>query len=141
MTGETWCEEGMLELMNVAFNGYSGTTTHEKLEIFFFSNDYTPANSCTKSDLTEITGTSNLTIRTLDNAEFESAVVEGLNCVSEYNNGTGIIWTAYGTQSLYGWAICGSSTDKIYYVKNVGLQTFTTGDTYQLNPIKLRFGI
>jgi hypothetical protein len=139
-TGSTWVSEGMLELMNVAFKGYSGTTTHEKLEIFFFSNDYTPADSCTKSSLTEVT-TNGMTIKTLDNAEFESATLDGTNCVSQYNNGTGVIWTASGTQSIYGWAITGSSTDKIYYVKNVGVQTFVTGDKYQLNPINLRFGI
>jgi len=139
--GESWCING---IKNLFYNTFHGTSAMEEFEIFFFSNNFTPTSSCVNSDLTEIGTSSGLGRITLESSLFGTAFVTvGTSTVISvpYKLNEGIEFSITDSQIMYGYALRGITTENIYYLKNVGLHSFVSGDTYTLNPFEIRIDI
>lgn len=139
--GEKWCTNG---IKNLLYCNFHGTSALEEFEMFFFSNDYTPAVSCINSDLTEIGTACGLGRIKLTNSSFGTAAISvGTSTIVyvPYNENIGIEFSIVSAQIMYGYAMRGRTTNNIYYVKNVGLHSFENGDTYTLYPISLRMDL
>jgi hypothetical protein len=139
--GQSWCIEGA---GNILYNNFHGTSAMEEFELFFFSNNYTPSPSCTNSDLTEVTAACGLQKVKLQSSLFSTPSVSvGTSVVVyiPYKYGDGLEFSITSAQTIYGYAIRGISTNYIYYVKNVDIHAFVSGDTYTLNPIEIRLDL
>lgn len=132
----TWCKEGL----RVGADALVKTAaTPEVLEIFLFSNNETITNATVNADLTEITTNGgekqDLTRATWDDSTDADPVV------SRYNGATGVSWSITGDLTIYGWAIRGKTSIKIYCAENWGLKTVHNGDTVTIQPLDLKFDI
>ena len=132
----TWCIEGLQELADAVFKD---NATPEDKEIFLFSNDATITSSTVNSDLTEIT-TNGGEKQTLTKATWDAATSAD-PVVSRYNGSTGVTWTITGDLTIYGWAIRGVTSSKIYIAENWGVNTVHDGNTVEINPLDIKFDI
>jgi len=136
ISGPMGCIEGIRELADAAFKD---AATPEILEIFLFSNDETIDSATVDADLTEIT-TNGGEVMELTKATFAVAT-DADPVVSRWNSTTGCVWTITGALSVYGWAIRGKTSNKIYYAENHGLNTLANGNTYTQQPVDLKLDI
>ena len=131
-TGYIWCTEGV----DLMFNNIFGQSTVEDLEIFTFSNNFTPVVTCENDDLTEVED-NGLIVQNMTTANWVIEI-DGADVTATYHSGTGIVWNATGDQNIYGIAIRGKTSNKIYYVKNFGLKQLISGNSFTLNPLVLK---
>ena len=113
--------------------------TPENLEIFLFSNDATISATTVNADLTEIT-TNGGEKATLTKASW-TAATDADPVVSQWNGTTGQVWTITGALTIYGWAIRGVTSTKIYCGENWGVNTVVSGNTVTIYPLRLKFDI
>ena len=132
----TWCKEGLREAADALLKD---SATPEDKEIFLFSNDQTITASTVNTDLTEIT-TNGGSKQTLTKATWDSAT-DADPVASRYNGATGVSWNITGDLSIYGWAIRGVTSLKIYCAENWSLKTVHNGDTVTIQPLDLKFDI
>lgn len=132
----TWCKEGLRELADAAVKD---AATPESLEIFLFSNDFSITASTVNADLTEIT-TNGGEKKDLTKATWDAAT-DADPVVSRYNGATGMVWNITGALTIYGWAIRGKTSIKIYCAENWGLNTVANGNTVTIQPLDLKFDI
>ena len=136
ISGPMWCKEGLQEAADALLKD---NATPEDKEIFLFSNDKTITNATVNADLTEITtnggGKQDLAKGTWDAATDADPVV------SRYNGATGVSWSITGALTVYGWAIRGKTSLKIYCAKNWGVGTYGNGDTIECKPCDVKFDI
>ena len=136
MAAAQWCIEGLREAMDALFKT---AATPEILEIILFSNNFAIADDTVKSDLTEITTDGGEKI-TLTKASF-AAATDADPGVSRWNSTTGAVWNVTGDLTVYGWAIRGATSGKIWMARNWGVNTFGDGDTITVQPLDLKFDI
>ena len=131
-----WCKEGLREAADALV---LDNATPEDKEIFLFSNNETIDADTVNADLTEITTVGgekqDLTKATWDAATDADPVV------SRYNGATGVSWSITGDLTIYGWAIRGKTSTKIYAAENWGVKTVHSGDTVVIQPLDLKFDI
>ena len=136
LSGPMWCKEGLRE---AADSLLKDVAIPETKELILFSNDFTITNATINADLTEITTNGGekftLTPGTWDAATDADPVV------SRYNGATGVVFNITGALSIYGWAIRGVTSVKIYAAKNWGLKTVENTDTLTIQPCDLKFDI
>lgn len=132
----TWCKEGLRELADASLKD---NTTPEDKEIFLFSDDETITANTVNADVTEIT-TNGGEKQTLTKASWDSAT-DADPVVSRYNGTTGVSWSITGDLNIYGWAIRGKTSMKIYCAENWGLKSVHNGDTVTIQPLDLKFDI
>ena len=132
----TWCIEGSAEMADALLKD---SATPEEKEIFLFSTDVTITSATVNADLTEITTVGGekvaLTKATWDAATSADPVV------SRYNSTTGVVWTITGALTIYGWAIRGVTSTKLYCAENFGVNTVQSGNTVTIQPLDLKFDI
>ncbi len=128
--------EGLREMMDAAFKD---SATPENHEIFLFSNDETITSATVDADLTEIT-TNGGAKQTLTKASW-TAATDADPVVSRYNGSTGVVWTITGSLTVYGWAIRGMTSGKLYAAENFGTKTLVNGDSLTAAPIDLKADI
>ena len=136
VSGPLWITEGLKEAADALFKD---NATPEDKEIFLFSDDETITAATVNADLTELTGSGSgkitLTKATWDDADGTDPVV------STYNGATGVSWSITGDLSVYGWAIRGVTSVKIYCARNWGLKTVHNEDTIVITPFDLKWDI
>jgi len=133
---KSWCIEGTQELADAVLKD---SATPEDKEIFLFSNDATITKDTTDSDLTEIT-TNGGEKKDLTKATWSAATAED-PVVSAYNGSDGITWDITGDLTIYGYAVRGKTSGKIYVAENKGVNTLANGNKYALKPFELKFDI
>lgn len=131
-----WCIEGLQELMDAAFK--DDATPEDKL-ITLFTNDETIVDATAYGDLT-IADYNGAEAQTLTKANWDAATSAD-PVVSAYYGGTGVIFSFTGTANVYGWAIIGSASDKVYAAENFGIKHFDNGESLTLSPINLSLDI
>lgn len=136
ISGPQWCIEGLQEAADALL---LDNATPEDKEIFLFSNDETIVDGTVDADLTEIVSNggekTDLTKATWTAATAADPVA------SVYNSGTGVVWTITGALTIYGWAIRGKTSGKIYCAENFGVNTVANGNTVTFEPTTLNFDI
>jgi len=135
MAGQ-WCIEGLQE---GADSMLLDNATPEEKELILFSNDEAIIDATVDADLTEITTNGGEKV-TLTRGNWTAATAAD-PVVSVYNTGTGVVFTITGALTVYGWAIRGVTSQKIYGAENTGVKTFGNSDTYTCKPISLSFDI
>lgn len=136
VSGPMWCKEGTREAADALFKD---AATPEDKEVMLFSNDATITNATINADLTEITTNGGEKV-TLTKGTWVAAT-DADPVVSRYNGATGVVFTITGALTVYGWAIKGVTSDKIYAAENTGVKTFANGDTYTLQPLDAKLDI
>ncbi len=136
VSGPIWCIEGTQEAADALF---LDSATPEDKEVILFSNDETITSATVDADLTEITTNGGEKV-TLTKGTWTAATAAD-PVVSVYNTGTGVVFTITGALTVYGWAIKGVTSDKIYAAENTGVKTFANGDTYTLEPFQAKLDI
>ncbi len=136
VSGPTWCKEGTREAADALFKD---AATPEDKEVFLFSNDFTITNATVDANLTEIVSNGGEKV-TLTKATW-AAATDADPVVSRYNAATGVVFTITGALTVYGWAIRGVTSGKIYAAENTGVKTFGNGDTYTLQPLDAELDI
>jgi hypothetical protein len=131
-----WCKEGTREAADALFKD---AATPEDKEVFLFSNDETIDADTVNADLTEIV-TNGGEKQTLTKATWDAAT-DADPVVSRYNGATGVVFTITGALTVYGWAVRGVTSTKIYCAENTGVKTFANGDTYTLQPFDMKLDI
>lgn len=131
-----WCIEGTREALDALFK--DGATPEDK-EVLLFSNDVDVADDSVNADFTEIT-TNGGEKKTLTRASF-AAATDADPSVSRWNDTTGAVWNITGPLTIYGYAVRGVTSQKIYYAKNLGVNTLGDGNTYTIQPFDLIFDI
>ncbi len=131
--GKTWCTNGIKNILGTFFKTSDNS---EDLELFLFSNNYTPSVDCIEQDLIEITE-NGLEKVELSKELFSDPVLSGLNVELVYNSEIGIEYSITGTQSVYGYAIRGKTSKNIYFVENFGLKLLESGD-FTFQPVKIK---
>ena len=128
--------EGCQEFMDAV---YKDAATPEAKELILFSNDEVITDATVNADLTEITTNGGekvtLTAGTWDAATAADPIV------SRYNGVTGVVFTITGALTVYGWAVRGVTSTKIYGAENFGLKTFVNGNEFTCAPIDMKFNI
>lgn len=132
-----WCKEGLRELADAALKD---AATPEDKEIFLFSNNETIDADTVNADLTEIDNTNGCGKKDLTKATWDAAT-DADPVVSRYNGATGMVWNVTGDETIYGWAIRGKTSNKIYAAENWGLNTVADGNTITIQPLDLKFDI
>jgi len=131
-----WCKEGLRELADAALKD---AATPEDKEIFLFSDNEVIDADTVNADLTEIVSNggekADLVKGTWDAATDADPVV------SRYNGATGMVWNITGSLSIYGWAIRGKVSNKIYCAENWGINTVADSNTVTIQPLDLKFDI
>ena len=136
ISGPIWCKEGL----RVGADAMIKTNaTPEILELLLFSNDATISAATVNGDLTEITTNGGEKV-TLAKATW-AASTDADPVVSRYNATTGVVFTITGALTIYGWAIRGATSTKIYCGENWGVNTVANGNTVTITPCDLRFDI
>jgi len=135
MAGQ-WCIEGLAEAADAVFKD---DATPEDKELILFSNDEAITDATVNGDLTEITTNGGEKV-TLAKGSW-TAATEADPSVCIYNTGTGVVFNITGALTVYGWAVKGVTSDKIYAAENTGVKTFANGDTYTCEPISISFDI
>lgn len=136
ISGPTWIQEGTQEMMDAVFKDAAAA---EDKEIFLFSNDFTIVKTMTNADLTEIT-TNGGEKATLTKASF-AAATNADPVVSRWNSTTGKVWSITGALTIYGWAIRGVTSLKLYCAENHGPVTVANGNTHTIQPLDLEADI
>jgi len=132
----TWCKEGLRVLADAVVKT---AATPENLEIFLFSDNETIDADTVDADLDEIT-TNGGAKKTLTKATWDAAT-DADPVVSRYNGATGVVWNITGSLTIYGWAIRGVTSTKIYCAENWGINTVENGNTVTIQPCDLKFDI
>lgn len=130
------CKEGIRKLADAAFKNEAEP---EDLEIFLFSNDFTITANTVNADLTEIT-TNGGEKQTLTKANF-AAATDADPVVSRYNDPTGVVWNITGALVIYGWAVRGVTSLKLYMAENWGVNTVANGNTVVVQPCDLKLPV
>ena len=129
--------EGLQEASDAV---YKDNATPEDKEIFLFSNNETIVDGTVNADLTSIT-TFGGEKQTLTKAKWVSATVAD-PVLSQYNGATGVSFAITGgTLTVYGYAVRGVTSGKVYGAENFGLKTLLTGETFELQPVDLKLNI
>ena len=128
--------EGVQEMYDAVF---IDNATPEDKELILFSNDLTITDATVNASITEITTNGGEKV-TMDKAKWVAATAAD-PVVSQYNGATGIVFTITGALSVYGWAVKGVTSDKIYGAENFGLKTFANGNEFTCAPIDMKFNI
>ncbi len=131
-----WCIEGLREAADALFKD---NATPEDKEIILFSNDEAITDATINADLTEIT-TNGGEKQTLTKGTWDAAT-DADPVVMRYNGATGLVFNITGALTVYGYAVKGVTSDKIYAAENTGLKTFANNDTYTLQPLDIKFDI
>ena len=131
-----WCIEGLREAADILFKD---AVAAEDKEIFLFSNDYSITDTTVNANLTEIT-TNGGEKMTLTKASF-AAATDADPVVSRWNNTTGAVWSITGSLTIYGWAIRGVTSSKLYCAENWGQNTVENGNTVTIQPLDLKLDI
>lgn len=123
------CKEGFRELGDAVFK--DGATPEAK-ELILFSNDETITVATVNADLTEITtnGGEKVTLT----AGSWTAATDADPVVCQYNGSTGVSFAITGDLTVYGYAIRGVTSQKIYGAENIGVQTLHNGNTFVVKP-------
>ncbi len=136
VSGPIWCKEGL----RVGADALVKTAaTPEVLEIFLFSTDVTVTAATINANLTEIVTAGGEKI-TLTRATW-TASTDADPVVSAYNGVTGVSWSITGALTIYGWAIRGATSTKIYCAENWGVNTVANGNTVTVAPLYLKFDV
>ena len=128
--------EGVQQMYDAVF---LDNATPEDKELILFSNDEAITDTLVAGDLTEITTNGGEKV-TLTKASWTAATAAD-PVVSVYNTGTGVVFTITGNLTIYGWAVKGVTSDKIYGAENFGVKTFENGNTFTCEPIELKYDI
>ncbi len=132
----TWCIEGTREAADALF---LDNATPEDKEVILFSNNEAITNATVDGDLTEIVSNGGEKV-TLTKGTWVAAT-DADPVVSRYNGATGVVFTITGNLTIYGWAVRGVVSTKIYCAENFGVKTFTNGDTLTLQPFDMKLDI
>lgn len=132
----TWVKEGLRVAADALFKT---NATPEDKEVFLFSNNATITANTVNVDLTQIT-TNGGEKKTLTKATWDAAT-DADPVVSRYNGATGVVFSITGALTVYGWAVRGVTSAKIYCAENTGVKTFANGDTYTLYPFDMKLDI
>jgi len=136
ISGPTWCQEGTREAADALFKD---NTTPEDKKVCLFSNDVTIDKDTVYGDLTVINSNGGEAV-TLTKANWDAAT-DADPVVSRYNGATGVVFNITGALTVYGWAIVGVTSGKVYAAENTGIKTFANGDTYTLQPLDMKLDI
>ena len=136
VSGPAWVKEGLREAADALLKD---DATPEDKEIFLFSNDATVSDASVNADFTEIT-TNGGEKATLTKATFAVAT-DADPVVSRWNSTTGKVWNITGDLTIYGWAIRGVTSTKIYCAENWGVNTVANGNTVTVQPLDIQFDI
>jgi len=136
VSGPQACIEGLREEADAC---WKDDATPEDKELILFSNDATIADTTVAADLTEIT-TNGGEKTTLTKASW-TAATDADPVVMVYNSGTGVVFTITGDLTIYGWAIRGVTSGKIYRAENNGVNTMVNGNTYTVEPLEVDYDI
>ena len=136
ISGPMWCKEGTREAADAVFKD---AATPEDKEVILFSNDFTITNATVNANLTEITTNGGEKV-TLTKGTW-AAATDADPVVSRYNAATGVVFTITGALTVYGWAVRGVTSQKIYGARNTGLKTWANNDTYTLQPFDMKLDI
>ena len=128
--------EGLAVMSDAVFKD---NATPEDKELILFSNDQAITDATVNADLTEITTYGGEKV-TLTKGNW-TAATSADPVVSVYNTGTGVVFTITGNLTVYGWAVKGVTSDKIYGAENFGIKTFVNGNTFTCEPISLKLDI
>lgn len=131
------CQEGIREAADALLKD---AATPEDKEIFLFSNDFTITKDTVDSDLTEIDNTNGCGKKTLTKALF-AAATDADPVVCLWNGATGAVWEATGPETIYGWAIRGVTSGKLYQAKNWGVNTVADGNSVTVQPLEIKFPV
>lgn len=131
-----YCIEGLQEAWDAV---WKDDATPEDKEIILFSNDETITDATVDADLTEIV-TNGGEKMTLTKASFAAATAADPSA-SIWNTGTGAVWSITGALTIYGWAIRGVTSGKIYCAVNEGVKTVVNGNTVVVNPLTVNADI
>ena len=125
-------KEGIREMMDACF---LDDATPEDKEVILFSNDEAIVIGTVNADLTEITTNGGEKV-TLTKASW-TASTDADPVVSVYNSGTGVVFSFTGALTVFGYAIKGVTSDKIYGAENFGEQTYANGQSLTLEPLSI----
>ncbi len=128
--------EGIAEMADSIF---LDNATPEDKEIILFSNDFTITINTVNADLTEIT-TAGGEKQTLTKASWDAATAAD-PVVSRYNGATGLVFNFTGALTVYGYAMKGVTSDKIYAAENFGVQTYGNGNSLTLQPLDINLDL
>jgi hypothetical protein len=131
-----WCIEGLQVAADAVFKT---NATPEDKEIFLFSNNATITDATTGVDLTEIT-TAGGEKQTLTKGTWDAATAAD-PVVSQYNGSSGVSFAITGALTMYGYAVRGATSGKIYFAENFGLKTYANGQTLEIKPLQAKFDI
>ena len=135
MAGQ-YCIEGLAEMSDAVFKD---NAIPEDKELILFSNDFTITDATVNGDLTEITTNGGEKV-TMAKGTWDAAT-EADPVVSVYNGASGITFSITGNLTVYGWAVKGVTSDKIYGAEDFGIKTFVNGNTFICAPISLKLDI
>ena len=135
MAGQ-YCIEGLAEMSDAIFKD---AVTPEDKELILFSNDQAITDATVNADLTEITTNGGEKV-TMTKGTW-TAATSADPVVSAYNGANGITFNITGNLTVYGWAIRGVTSTKIYGAENFGIKTFVNGNTFICAPISLKLDI
>ena len=128
--------EGLQEAQNAL---WKNNAIPEDKEIFLFSNDATISDALTNTDLTEITD-GGVAKQTLAKENFADATAAD-PVVTVYNPGSGVTWTTTILKTIYGWAVRGVTSGKLYAARNWGALTVPAGFPVTVNPVQFASNI
>jgi len=133
-----WVIEGLQELADAVFKDAAATAPEDK-EIILFSNDATITDATVNADLTEIT-TNGGEKQTLTKGTWDAATAAD-PVVSQYNSTDGVTFNITGALTVYGWAVRGVTSEKIYFAENTGAKVYASGQTLDIKPLQAKFDI
>ena len=136
VSGPYWCIEGLVEGVT---DWFISEAEPEDVAVHLFSDDQTIAATTVYADITLITTSGGEKI-TLVKGTY-TAPTGADPSVLVYNSGIGLVWTFTGSLTIYGWALIGETTSKIYAAENFGVNTVSNGNTLTLQPWSLNFDI
>jgi len=129
-------KEGIRELADAMF---LDNATPEDKEIILFSNDVAITIATVNANLTEIT-TAGGEKQTLTKGSW-TAATDADPVVSRYNGATGLVFSFTGALTVYGYAMKGVTSDKIYAAENFGVQTYANGNSLTLQPLDVNLDL
>ncbi len=136
ISGPQWVIEGL----RVAADAVLKTdATPEILAIHLFSTDVSIVDGLVAGDLTLINSAGGEKI-TLAKATWGAASAAD-PVANIYNSGTGCVWTITGALTIYGWAIIGETSGKVYCAENWGVNTVANGNTVTVEPTTINWDI
>jgi len=131
-----WCKEGLREAADAL---WKDDATPENKAIHLFSNDETISDATAYADLTLITTNGGEAV-TLTKGTWASAS-DADPVASVYNSGTGVTWNFTGSLTVYGWAIIGATSNKVYCAENFGVRSYANGQSLTINPLTVNHDI